>query len=134
MSVDKTSDGVFKTKDAAIAHDVLLSSLHKEALSLREQYAKPRRSAAWDIGECEIVRFWANDGNCYGLMFHHLGLSVYLSDRRGLMINCAFGTILITGERVLDFWDDLCTRKVSAVRVDGKDITSIALQVRSEKD
>ncbi|SRR6266436_2327992 len=102
--------------------------------SLREQYAKPRRSAAWDLGEYEIIRFWADDGNCYGFMFHHLGLSVYLSDQRGLVINCAFGTILISGPRILDFWDDLCARKVSAVRVDGKDITSIALHARSDKE
>jgi hypothetical protein len=102
--------------------------------SLREQYAAPRRSAAWEIGSADIIRFWAADGNCYGFLFHHVMSTVYLAQPNRLFIQCPLGALVISGSKVLEFYDDFSNRKVTVVKADGMDITSVEMLPRPEKE
>jgi hypothetical protein len=101
--------------------------------SLREQYSAPRRSMAWEIGSADIIRFWAGDGNCYGFLFHQIASTVYLSEPKRLFIECSLGALVISGPKVLEFYDDLCERRVSVLRVDGADITSVEMLPRRQE-
>lgn len=103
------------------------------SLSLREQYAAPRRSLAWEIGDADIIRFWSDDGNCYGFLFHQIMSTVYLAQPNRLFVQCPLGALVISGPKVLEFYDDLCRRKVTVLKADGADIISVEMLPRTEK-
>jgi hypothetical protein len=102
--------------------------------TLREMYEKPRRSPAWENGEADVVRFWTDDGNCYGFIFHHLTATHYNARHQRLLIDWALGTLVIAGPKVLVFYEDFCNKRASVLKPDGEDITSVVMHIRSEKD
>jgi hypothetical protein len=104
------------------------------APSLRSMYEPPRKSQAWELGCPEIVRFTTDDGCCYGFLFHALASGVYIPEHERLMLAYSLGTVVITGPKVADFWDDLAQRKAVSLKADGKDITSVVMHVRTEKE
>jgi hypothetical protein len=103
------------------------------APSLRSMYEAPRRSEAWELGVPEIVKFWADDGCCYGFMWHALSSAVYIPEHQRLMLGYGLGALVITGPKIADFFEDFCSRKVVSVKADGKDLLSVVLHLRTEK-
>jgi hypothetical protein len=95
--------------------------------SLRELYSVPRRSNAWDDQQAEIVRFWTDDGDSWGFLFHRLAAVHYNARSEHLLIDWDLGTLVIAGPKVLDFYDDFCNHRASLVKPDGKDILSVTM-------
>jgi hypothetical protein len=102
--------------------------------TLEELYEAPRKSRAWDLGTAPVVRFWTNDENCYGFVFHHLTATHYNARLERLLIDWALGTIVIAGPKVLEFYDDFSNQRAAVLRPDGDDITSVSMQLRREQD
>jgi hypothetical protein len=84
--------------------------MNANAPTLRELYAKPRRSTARETGEAKIVRFWIDAGNCYGFLFHHLTSAVDMVRHQRLLIQWAL-----------------------VLKADGQDITSIVMHVLGKR-
>jgi hypothetical protein len=102
--------------------------------SLNEMYEPARRSRAWDLAQTELVRFWTDDGNCFGFIYHHLTATHYNAGVQRLFVDWALGTLVIAGPKVLEFYDDFSDHRVSVLRPDGDDITSVTMQLRQEDD
>jgi hypothetical protein len=100
---------------------------------LASMLEKPRRSPAWESGTAEIVRFWTDDGNCYGFIFHHLTATYYDRKSKRLRIDWALGTLIIAGPRVLDFYDDFSNHRASVLRADNTDITTVTIEFPEPK-
>jgi hypothetical protein len=100
---------------------------------LQSMLEKPRRSPAWESGNSEIVRFWTDDGNCYGFIFHHVTATYYDAHFRRLRIDWALGTLIIAGPRVLDFYEDFSNHRASVLRADGTEITSVVMEFSKPK-
>ena len=49
----------------------------KETAYKHSLYSKPRRSSAWESDEAEVVRFWTDDGDSWGFLFHYLTAAHY---------------------------------------------------------
>lgn len=67
-------------------------------VSLREQYGP--KSTAWT--ECHFppfVRFWTDDGSCWGVPFHQVIATNYNSRAETLLIHWSLGSILVTGAK-----------------------------------
>jgi hypothetical protein len=76
------------------------------APTLKELYSKPRRSNAWESEEAEVVRFWTDDGDSWGFLFHYLTAIHYSAKHDRLLITWTLGTLVIVGPKVLEFYDD----------------------------
>ena len=64
-------------------------SISPSTPTLREIYEPARRSRAWDLATTEVMRFWTDDGNCYGFIFHHLTATHYNARLQRLLIDWA---------------------------------------------
>src|SRR6516162_10272044 len=74
------------------------------ALSLKEQYGP--KSQAWQEQQSpHIVRFWCDDGACWGIPFHQVLGTHYNPKHESLLIQFALGTIVVTGPKAWDFYD-----------------------------
>jgi hypothetical protein len=101
-------------------------------LSLREQYGP--KSAAWTEGHFPpIVRFWMDDGSCWGVPFHQVIAMNYNPRAQTLLIHCSLGSILVTGPKAEAFFEYFCEHKVVLVKADGKDIMRVTLALREDR-
>jgi hypothetical protein len=110
------------------------NSQPSEASALKRMNTKPRRSAAWEEVTPPVVRFWTDDGDCWGFPFHHLTATHYSAKDQRLMIDWALGTIMLVGPKALDFYDDFSNHCATLVKADGKDILSVTMHSRAEAD
>jgi hypothetical protein len=110
------------------------NSQQSEPSALKRMYTKPRRSAAWEEVTPPVVRFWTDDGDCWGFPFHHLTATHYCAKDQRLLIDWALGTIMVVGPKALDFYDDFSNHCATLVKADGKDILSVTMHLRSEAD
>ena len=102
--------------------------------ALKELYSKPRRSNAWDSDEAEAVRFWTDDGDSWGFLFHHLTTIHYSARHERLLITWTLGTLVIAGPTVLEFYDDFCNHRATSLKADGKDILAVTIVLNAERD
>jgi hypothetical protein len=110
------------------------SSLNaKPAVSLREQYGP--KSAAWTEGQFPpIVRFWCDDGACWGVPFHQVVATSYNPEIQILLIYWSLGSILITGPKAEAFFERFSEHKIASVKADGKDLLRLTMSLRQEKE
>jgi hypothetical protein len=95
-------------------------------LSLREQYGP--KSTAWTDGHFPpIVRFWTDDGSCWGAPFHQVIAMNYNPPTQTLLIHWSLGSLLVTGPKAEVFFEQFCEHKVALVKADGKDILCVSL-------
>ena len=104
----------------------------RPAPALKELYSKPRRSNAWESEQAEVVRFWTDDGDSWGFLFHYLTAIHYSAKHERLLITWTLGTLVIAGPKVLDFYYDFCNHRATSLKSDGKDILSVAMVLNSE--
>jgi hypothetical protein len=91
----------------------------RPAPSLSELYSKPRRSNAWESEGADVIRFWADDGDSWGFLFHHM-TAIHYSANTSLLITWTLGTLVIAGPKVLEFYDDFCNHRATSLKPDGK--------------
>ncbi len=102
--------------------------------SLKELYATPRRSNAWEEQQAEVVRFWTDDGDSWGFLFHRLGAVHYNARNERLLLDWDLETLVIAGPKALDFYDDFCNHRATSLKADGKDIISVTMLLNSGED
>jgi hypothetical protein len=102
--------------------------------ALKELYSKPRRSTAWESEQADVIRFWTDNGNSWGFLFHHLTAISYSARHERLLITWTLGTLLIAGPKVLEFYDDFCNHRATSLKADGKDILSVTIVLNAERD
>jgi hypothetical protein len=101
-------------------------------LSLREQYGP--KSAAWTEGQFPpIVRFWSDDGSCWGVPFHQVLATNYNPAQETLLIHWSLGSILITGPKAEAFFEQFSEHKITLLKADGKDILRVTMSLRQGK-
>ena len=106
----------------------------RPAPALRELYSKPRRSNAWESEQADVIRFWTDDGDSWGFLFHHLTAIHYSARRELLLITWTLGTLVIAGPKVLEFYDDFCSHRATSLKADGKDILAVTIVLNAERD
>jgi hypothetical protein len=100
------------------------------ALSLKEQYGP--KSHAWQEQQSpHIVRFWCDDGACWGIPFHQVLGTHYNPKHESLLIQFALGTIVVTGPKTWDFYDQFCKNKATLLKADGKDIIAVTMALNT---
>src|ERR1700747_1529644 len=73
-------------------------------VSLREQYGP--KSTAWTEGHFPpIVRFWTDDGGCWGVPCHQVIAMNYNPRAQTLLIHWSLGSILLTGSKAEAFFE-----------------------------
>jgi hypothetical protein len=102
--------------------------------ALKELYSKPRRSNAWESEDADVVRFWTDDGDSWGFLFHYLTAIRYSAKQERLLITWTLGTLVIAGPKVLEFYDDFCNHRAPSLRSDGKDILAVTMVLNAEPD
>jgi hypothetical protein len=93
-----------------------------------KKYSLSQTSPAWQDAAAEVVRFWCDDGSCWGFIFHHLGSSFY--DRDTLLLEWSVGTIKIRGPKALAFYDKFSEHKATGIKADGVDIVSVTMRLK----
>ena len=83
----------------------------RPAPALRDLYSKPRRSNAWESEEADVIRFWTDDGDSWGFLFHHMTAIHYSARHESLLITWTLGTLVLAGPKVLEFYDDFCNHR-----------------------
>jgi hypothetical protein len=105
----------------------------KPPVSLREQYGP--KSAAWTEAQFPpIVRFWCDDGVCWGVPFHQVVATNYNPEVQTLLIYWSLGSILVTGPKAEAFFGRFSEHRVAVLRADGKDIVRLTMSLRQEKE
>jgi hypothetical protein len=97
--------------------------------SFRELYGPKRSSVPWEEQQVDIVRFWTDSGDCWGFLFHHLTGTYYSAKYQRLLIDWALGTIVVTGPKALEFYDQFANHRATLVKADGKDILSVRMHL-----
>ena len=54
--------------------------------------------------------------------------------RERLLVDWDLGTLVIAGPKVLDLYDDFCSHRATSLKADGKDILSVTMILRAERD
>jgi hypothetical protein len=80
-----------------------------------------------------IVRFWTDDGSCWGVLFHQVIAMNYNRRSQTLLIHCSLRSILVTGPKVEAFSECFSEHKVALVKADGKDITRVTVALREDR-
>jgi hypothetical protein len=106
----------------------------RPAPALKELYSKPRRSNAWESEEAAVVRFWTDDGDSWGFLFHYLTATHYSARHERLLIAWTLGTLVIVGPKVLEFYDDFCNHRATSLKSDGQDILAVTMVLNAERD
>src|SRR5262249_1784349 len=70
----------------------------------------------------QIVRFWCDEGACWGIPFHQVLGTHYNPKYESLLIKFALGTIVVMGPKARDFYDRFPNHKATLLKADGKDI------------
>ncbi|MGA8659635.1 MAG: hypothetical protein WB586_26225 [Chthoniobacterales bacterium] len=102
-----------------------------KARTLRELYGKTTR--AWEQSTAPIVRFWAENGQCWGFPFFSLVAARYMPSQERLILYWSLGTLGITGPKALEFYDDFANHRATLLKADGKDILSVKLVLNAER-
>jgi hypothetical protein len=102
--------------------------------SLKELFSNARRSNAWENQQAEIIRFWTDDGDSWGFLFHRLSAIHYSARCERLLIDGNLGTFVITGPKVLEFYDDFSSHRATSLKADGKDILSVKFVLNAERN
>jgi hypothetical protein len=76
------------------------------------------------------VRFWTDDGSCWGVPFHQVVAMNYNPRAQTLLIHWSLGSILVTGSKADAFFEQFCEHKVALVKADGKDIVRLRMALR----
>jgi hypothetical protein len=63
---------------------------------------------------------------------HHVSGTLYSARDERLLIDWALGTIVVTGPRTLEFYEQFSNHRATLVRADGKDIFSVRMHLNSE--
>ena len=105
----------------------------RPAPALNELYSKPRRSDAWELEQAEVVRFWTDDGDSWGFLFHYLTAIHYSARHERLLITWTLGTLVIAGPKVLEFYEDFCNHRATSLQSDGKDILAVTMVLNVER-
>jgi hypothetical protein len=77
------------------------------------------------------VRFWTDDGSCWGVPFHQVIAMNYNPRAQALLIQWSLGSILVTGPKAEAFFEPFCEHKVALVKADGKDIIRVTMALRA---
>jgi hypothetical protein len=102
--------------------------------ALKELYSKSRRSNAWESEEADVVRFWTDDGDSWGFLFHYLTAIHYSARHKRLLITWTLGTLVVAGPKVLEFYDDFCNHRATSLKSDGKDILVVTMVLNAERE
>jgi hypothetical protein len=101
----------------------------KPTVSLRQQYGP--KSSSWTEAQFPpIVRFWCDDGVCWGVPFHQVVATNYNPQLQTLLIYWSLGSILLTGPKAEAFFEQFSEHKIALVKADGKDITRVKMALR----
>jgi hypothetical protein len=100
--------------------------------SFRELYGPKRSSVPWEEQHVDIVRFWTDSGDCWGFLFHHLTGSYYSARYQRLFIDWAMGTIVVTGPKALEFYEQFANHRATLIKADGKDILSVRMHLNTD--
>jgi hypothetical protein len=99
--------------------------------SFRELYGPKRSSVPWEEQQVDIVRFWTDLGDCWGFLFHHLTGTYYSARYQRLLIDWALGTIVVTGPKALEFYEQFANHRATLIKADGKDILSVRMHLNA---
>ena len=108
------------------------NSLRPRVPSLKELYGPTQSSLPWEEQQAEIVRFWTDSGDCWGFLFHHVSGILYSARDVRLLIDWTLGTIVVTGPKTLEFYEQFSNHRATLLRADGKDILSVRMHINSE--
>ena len=102
-------------------------------LSLKEQCGP--KSQAWQEQQSPpIVRFWCDDGICWGFPFYQVSGTHYNPEHQSLLIDWSLGTIVVTGPKAWDFYDLFCNHRATLLKADGKDILAVTMALNAGRD
>ena len=65
-------------------------------------------------------------------MFHHVSGTFYSAKNQSLLIDWPLGTIVVTGPKTLEFYEQFSNHRATLLRADGKDILSVKMHLNSE--
>jgi len=108
------------------------NNLQPRAPTLKDLYGPKQSSLPWEEHQAEIVRFWTDSGDCWGFLFHHVSGILYSARDERLLIDWALGTIVVTGPRILEFYEQFSNHRATLIKADGKDILSVKMHLNSE--
>jgi hypothetical protein len=100
--------------------------------TLKDLYGSKQSSFPWEDHQAEIVRFWTDSGDCWGFLFHHVSGTYYSAKEQRLLIDWPLGTIVVTGPKTLEFYEQFLNHRATLLRADGKDILSVRMHINSE--
>jgi hypothetical protein len=100
--------------------------------TLKDLYGPKQSSLPWEEHQAEIVRFWTDSGDCWGFLFHHVCATHYSTRDQRLLIDWTSGTIVVTGPKTLEFYEQFSNHRATLLRADGKDILSVRMHLNSE--
>jgi hypothetical protein len=100
--------------------------------TLKDLYGSKQSSFPWEDHQAEIVRFWTDSGDCWGFLFHHVSGTYYSAKEQRLLIDWPLGTIVVTGPKTLEFYEQFSNHRATLLRADGKDILSVRMHINSE--
>ena len=63
---------------------------------------------------------------------HHVSGTYYSAKERRLLINWPLGTIVVTGPKTLEFYEQFSNHRATLIRADGKDILLVKMHLNSE--
>jgi hypothetical protein len=106
----------------------------RSAPALKQRYSKPRRSNAWESEQADVIRFWTDDGDSWGFLFHYLKAIHYSARHERLLITWTLGTLVIAGPKVLEFYEEFCNHRATSLKSDGKDILAVTMVLNAERD
>jgi hypothetical protein len=100
--------------------------------TLKDLYGPKQSSLPWEEHQAEIVRFWTDSGDCWGFLFHHVSGTYFSAKEQRLLIDWPLGTIVVTGPKTLEFYEQFSNHRATLLRADGKDILSVRMHLNSE--
>jgi len=100
--------------------------------TLKDLYGPKQSSLPWEEHQAEIVRFWTDSGDCWGFLFHHVSGTYFSAKEQRLLIDWPLGTIVVTGPKTLEFYEQFSNHRATLLRADGKDILSVRMHINSE--
>jgi hypothetical protein len=106
---------------------------HSRVPTLKDLYGATQSSLPWEEQQSEIVRFWTDSGDCWGFLFHHVSGTYYSVKERHLLFDWPLGTIVVTGPKTLEFYEQFSNHRATLLRADGKDILSVRMHLNSER-
>jgi hypothetical protein len=104
---------------------------------LREKYGLPYQSDAWEAWNPTppIIRIQTDDEAWYGVPFSKIASLVCTPTQQKLRIIAeSTGDFVVKGLKAQDLFKELSLNRVSAIRVDNKDIVSIEFIPAKKKE